>query len=72
MKICKKYFILIFSSLIIKTKIWKKDTDDLFDFEAEDIKKNEIKINSFYPETYLISNNEEIFILNSNQDLQLK
>ena len=72
MKICKKYFILIFSSLIIKTKIWKKDTDDLFDFEAEDIKKNEIKINSFYPETYLISNNEEIFLLNSNQDLQLK
>ena len=72
MKICKKYFILIFSSLIIKTKIWKEDADDLFDFEAEDIKKNEIKINSFYPETYLISNNEEIFILNSNQDLQLK
>ena len=45
---------------MIKTKIWKKDTDDLFDFEAEEIKKKEININSFSPETFLISNNEEI------------
>ena len=57
---------------MIKTKIWKKDTDDLFDFEAEEIKKKEININSFSPETFLISNNEEISTLNSIKDLQIK
>ncbi len=57
---------------MIKTKIWKKDTDDLFDFEAEEIKQNEININSFSPETFLISNNEEISTLNSIKDLQIK
>ena len=53
----------------ILCKTWKKETDDLFDFEANDIVKTELNIKEFNSKFYLIYNNEQICLINSSKEL---
>ena len=53
----------------ILCKTWKKETDDLFDFEANDIEKTELNIKEFNSKFYLIYNNEQISLINSSKEL---
>ena len=50
-------------------KTWKKETDDLFDFEANDIIETDLKIKDFNSKFYLIYNNEHISLINSYPSL---
>ena len=45
--------------------MWKKDTDDLFDFETNDIEETELKIKEFNSRFYLLYNGDKINIINS-------
>ena len=62
-----KYFII--RTLTILCKTWKKETDDLFDFEANDIEKTEIKLKEFNSKFFLIYNNEQVSLVNSYEEL---
>ena len=62
-----KYFII--RTLTILCKTWKKETDDLFDFEANDIVKTEIKLKEFNSKFFLIYNNEQVSLVNSYEEL---
>ena len=50
-------------------KTWKKETDDLFDFEANDIIETDLKIKDFNSKFYLIYSNEQISLINSYPSL---
>ena len=45
--------------------MWKKDTDDLFDFETNDIEETELKIKEFNSRFYLLYNGDKINLINS-------
>ena len=53
----------------ILCKTWKKETDDLFDFEACDIVKTELNIKEFNSRFYLVYNNDQINVINSSKTL---
>ena len=46
-------------------KTWKRETDDLFDFEANDLVKTELQLKDFNTNFFLIYNNEQISLINS-------
>lgn len=56
----------------ILCKIWKKETDDLFDFETNDIEETELKIKEFNSKFYLLSNGDKINLINSFDSLMDK
>jgi len=58
--------------LNILCKIWKKETDDLFDFETNDIEETELKIKEFNSKFYLLSNGDKINLINSFDSLMDK
>ena len=55
--------------MCILCKSWKKETDDLFDFEACDIVKTELNIKEFNSKFYLVYNNDQINLINSSKSL---
>ncbi len=64
-------------SLQIESKSWIKDTEDLFDFEAKDIKSKTFTLTNDNKESFLIvtykeNQEEEIELINSNKLLQEK
>ena len=64
-------------SLFIESKFWIKDTEDLFDFEAKDIKSKTFNLTNDNKESFLIvtckeNQEEEIELINSNKLLQEK
>ena len=52
--------------------MWKKETDDLFDFETNDIEETELKIKEFNSKFYLLSNGDKINLINSFESLMDK
>ena len=52
--------------------MWKKDTDDLFDFETSDIEETELKIKEFNSRFYLLYNGDKINLINSFDALMEK
>ena len=46
-------------------KTWKKETDDLFDFEANDLVKTELQLKDFNTNFFLVYYNEQISLINS-------
>ena len=52
--------------------MWKKDTDDLFDFETNDIEETELKIKEFNSRFYLLYNGDKINLINSFDALMEK
>ena len=64
-------------SLQIESKSWIKDTEDLFDFEAKDIKSKTFTLTNDNKESFLVvtcneNQEEEIELINSNKLLQEK
>ena len=56
------------SILKINTKTWKKYTEDLFDFEAEDMSQNEFKINQNDYNCFLYHEGIYLIYYNKNKD----
>ena len=47
----------------IMSKTWKKDTDDLIDFDTENVEKKEMTLSSF--------NNNKFYLIYNEENLQL-
>ena len=65
------FIIIIIRKLRILCKTWKKEADDLFDFEASDVIKSEFIINDFnkISKFFLVYFNDKINLINSFDSL---
>lgn len=51
------------------SKTWKKETDDLFDFNADEIERSEITLTSFSQKFYLVYLDEKLQFIDSYENL---
>ena len=54
------------------SKTWKKDTDDLFDFDTEDIEIKEMTLSTFNNKFYLVYYDEKLQLIDSIEQLKEK
>ena len=47
------------------SKTWKKDTDDLFDFDTEEVETKKMSLSKFNPQFYLIYTDEKLKLIDS-------
>ena len=51
------------------SKTWKKDTDDLFDFDTEEVETKKMSLSKFNPQFYLIYTDEKLKLIDSPNEL---
>ena len=53
----------------IMSKTWKKDTDDLFDFDTEEVETKKMTLSKFNPQFYLVYTEEKLKLIDSPKEL---
>ena len=53
----------------ITSKTWKKDTDDLFDFDTEEVETKRMTLSKFNPQFFLIYTDEKLKLIDSPKEL---
>ena len=53
----------------ITSKTWKKDTDDLFDFDTEEVEMKKMTLSKFNPQFFLVYMDEKLKLIDSPKDL---
>ena len=51
------------------SKTWKKDTDDLFDFDTEEIETKKMTLSKFNPKFFLVYSEEKLKLIDSPKEL---
>ena len=51
------------------SKTWKKDTDDLFDFDTEEIETKRMTLSKFNPKFFLVYSEEKLKLIDSPKEL---
>ena len=51
------------------SKTWKKDTDDLFDFDTEEVETKKMSLSKFNPQFYLVYTDEKLKLIDSPNEL---
>jgi len=55
--------------LRITSKTWKKDTDDLFDFDTEEVEMKKMTLSKFNPQFFLVYMDEKLKLIDSPKEL---
>jgi len=58
--------------LKITSKTWKKDTDDLFDFDTNEVEIKKMVLSKFNPKFFLVYTDEKLKLIDSPKELQEK
>jgi len=58
--------------LKITSKTWKKDTDDLFDFDTNEVEIKKMILSKFNPKFFLVYTDEKLKLIDSPKELQEK
>ena len=53
----------------ITSKTWKKDTDDLFDFDTEEVEMKKMTLSKFNPQFFLVYIDEKLKLIDSPKEL---
>ena len=53
----------------ITSKTWKKDTDDLFDFDTEEVETKRMALSKFNPQFFLVYTDEKLKLIDSPKEL---
>ena len=56
----------------ITSKTWKKDTDDLFDFDTNEVEIKKMVLSKFNPKFFLVYTDEKLKLIDSPKELQEK
>ena len=56
----------------ITSKTWKKDTDDLFDFDTNEVEIKKMTLSKFNPKFFLVYTDEKLKLIDSPKELQEK
>ena len=56
----------------ITSKTWKKDTDDLFDFDTNEVEIKKMTLSKFNPKFFLVYTDEKLKLIDSQKELQEK
>ena len=51
------------------SKTWKKDTDDLFDFDTEEVETKRMTLSKFNPKFFLVYSEEKLKLIDSPKEL---